>query len=238
MSNRTPDKMSIVFKHVVFLVCLGAFTRVPFACAELQRFSIMLDPAGDAQHPGRKLDDSLERGVTLQYAESLKKELESRYPTVRVVLTRWPGETVEELQNANFANRLHIDWYVNINFYQEKGVKPKLFFYCFSYGHDFFLPNQSALSFVPYECAYQENSKKSRMWATKVKNALQAGSYKNNFDIKKIMTFPFKPLIGIKAPAMGVEVGLKNKDDWRLLVQALADSMASVIEAAISGVNV
>lgn len=36
-------------------------------------YTIMLNPAGDARHTGRRIDDTFERSVTLQYVEKLKK---------------------------------------------------------------------------------------------------------------------------------------------------------------------
>ena len=38
-------------------------------------FTIMIDPAGDAKHTGRLIQDTLERGISLQCAEELKKNL-------------------------------------------------------------------------------------------------------------------------------------------------------------------
>ena len=37
----------------------------------------MIDPSGDAKHTGRVIQDTFERGITLQCAEALKKELNS-----------------------------------------------------------------------------------------------------------------------------------------------------------------
>jgi len=87
---------------------------------------IMLDPAGDAQYAGRRIDDSFERGLTLRCAEQLKQRLEQLFPQIHVVLTRLPGETVQPLQNANFANRLSVDLYLSIHFYHETATKPEL----------------------------------------------------------------------------------------------------------------
>ena len=80
------------------------------------RFSIMLDPAGDAKHTGRQIDDNLERGISLQFTEKLKQTLEKQHPEIHVVLSRFPGETIYHLQNANFANRLEVDFYLSIHF--------------------------------------------------------------------------------------------------------------------------
>ena len=41
-------------------------------------FTIMIDPAGDAKNTGRQIDDTLERAVTLQFAQKLKSEIENK----------------------------------------------------------------------------------------------------------------------------------------------------------------
>src|SRR3972149_4092399 len=77
-------------------------------------FTIMIDPAGDAKRAGRMLEDNFERGITLSCANCLKHDLEKKYTNVRVILSRFPGETLESMQNANFANRLQVDFYISI----------------------------------------------------------------------------------------------------------------------------
>src|SRR3990172_8684717 len=108
--------MSLI-KSILFIVSGLLSTNLLLArphVAQPRAFTIMLDPAGDAKNPGRKLDDSFERGITLQFSETLKQKLESLFPSIRVVLTRLPGETVQLLQNANFANRLDVNFYLSI----------------------------------------------------------------------------------------------------------------------------
>jgi N-acetylmuramoyl-L-alanine amidase len=229
-SSRVKFLRNFVSRDVSFYSSLILFFLCAFSTTTAHtKFSIMLDPAGDAQHTGRKLDDNFERGVTLQCADALKKVLESRYPTVRIVLTRFPGETVSYLQNANFANRLSVDLYININFYQEHAVKPQLYIYCFSYG-DEFLQKQADLCFCPFDRAYLSNHVITTAWANKIKHAFESGPYNTQFDIKGVFKVPFKPLLGLKAPAIAIEAGLKNKDDWQLYVLAVADSLAPIIE--------
>lgn len=193
------------------------------------RFSIMLDPAGDAQHTGRQIDDSLERGITLQFAEQLKKLLEEMYPQVRVILTRFPGETIHPLQNANFANRLDIDCYVSLHFYQETQTKPRLFVYRFSYGDDFVtkLPD---VSFCPYDQAHQINSGITKTWCSSITQVLTLDDHKQLFDFYGVVELPFKPLIGIKAPAFAFEAGLQDKNDGKRYLKAMALSLGSIIK--------
>src|SRR5579859_5868722 len=99
--------MSFIIFTFLLTMSSSAFCFWPFTQEQVKPFSIMLDPAGDAQITGRIIDDSYERGITLQLCEDIKKQLEADHPkNTRIVLTRFPGETIDPLQNANFANRL------------------------------------------------------------------------------------------------------------------------------------
>jgi len=192
-------------------------------------FTIMLDPAGDAQYAGRQIDDSLERGITLQFAEKLKYILESRYDGIRVVLTRVAGETLQHLQNANFANRFDVDFYLSIHFYQEKEVKPQMFLYTFSYNDDF-ITRRADLFFYPYDQAHLIKKDTTKIWADKMKQVFLQDEYKKIFDLQGFFRLPFKPLIAVKAPAIGLELGLRQKDDWVNYVDAFACSIGEIVK--------
>jgi len=191
-------------------------------------FTIMLDPAGDAQHAGRQINDCFERGITLQFVEKLKEELENRYDGIKVVLTRFAGETVQNLQNANFANRLDVDFYVSIHFYKESEVKPHLFLYSFSYNDDF-ITRKPGLFFCPYDQAHLINKDTTKLWANKLKSVFLQDEYKKLFDLQGVLRLPFKPLIGIKAPAVGIELGLKKKDGWKKYVNVFANAIEKIV---------
>jgi len=199
------------------------FTQVLFG------FSLMLDPAGDAKNSGRILNDNFERGITLQFTESLKKILETAIPDLRVILTRFPGESIEPLQNANFANRLNVDLYVSIHFYQEKETKPHLYIYYVSY-NDSFITKKYDLCLYPYDQAHRINGQKTHNLATTLKNGLSEKKYTRFYDLKGCFGLPFKPLIGIKAPAIAIEISLKKSTDWQACVQPIANSISKMIE--------
>ncbi len=220
---------TIMFNYLKTTFLLLFATMSCTALPSAHRFSIMLDPSGDAQHTGRQIDDSLERGITLQFAEALKKLVEELYPQVRVILTRFPGETIHPLQNANFANRLAIDCYVSIHFYQDTHTKPQLSIYRFSYGDDFVtkLPD---LSFCPFDQAHQINSATTKAWCNSIANVLTRDEHKQLFDFYGVVELPFKPLIGIKAPAFALEAGLQNKNDWNRYLMPLALSLGAIIK--------
>lgn len=191
----------------------------------------MIDPAGDAKHAGREIDDCFERGITLQCAEVVKKKCEKKYSNVRVVLTRFPGESLEPLQNASFANRLGIDCYISIHFYPETEPKPRLYLFYFMYHPtDIWQQPSDELILRPYDQAHLFSLQISKMWGYFMKFILEQDQYKKFFDIKGLFGIPFKPLIGVTSPALGIEIGLKYKNDWQKYVEPIVNSLEPIIK--------
>ncbi len=189
----------------------------------------MLDPAGDAKHTGRKIDNSFERGITLQCAQKLKAKLETYDPAIKVVLTRSAGEVVQPLQHANFANRMAVDLYVSMHCFQDMGIKPKLYIYHFCH-RDNFVNNVSDLAFYTYDHAYLFSHALNQAWAGIMYNTLQQEPYARLFDVSDVISFPYKPLIGIKVPALALELGLKTKTDWQNYIEPIAQGIKTIID--------
>ena len=193
-------------------------------------FSLMLDPSGDIKNTGRKIDDCFERGLTLQCAEKLKIILEERYPTIRVVLTRFAGETVAPFQNAHFANRLDVDLYISIHFYHEAATQPQssLYIYTFAYGNEGAL-SSSDTAFYSIDKAHWQRYSTTRSWAHSLFTHFQETTENKLFYCKGIHSLPFKPLMGIKAPAIGLELGLKDTSSWHDYVDIIAQGIGTLI---------
>lgn len=199
--------------------------------------TIMIDPAGDAILAGRIIGDSFERGITLQCAESLKHALETKLAgQVRVLLTRLPGETIDHLQNAAFANSLHVNLYLSLNFYEEDAAELPLNIYYFSYNPvgDFWRKPDTSLSWIGYNQAYTPLFKTNHAYAHLLKQSLELSASFSRFIVKQPHGIPCKPLVGILTPALACECGLKNKDDWKSLVPILAEALCDIISKSLS----
>lgn len=187
---------------------------------------IMLDPAGDAQNTGRTIDDSFERGLTLQYAQALKQALEAYYHDIKIVVTRELGETIEPLQQASVANRIGTGLFVHVSIYQQPAAVPTLNFYHFL-SHpttDFWKRAQSSLSFEPYHEAHRQHAILTQQLANTLYTILH-----NTKPLPAILVsplgLPYKPLLGITAPALAIEIGVNKKQDWQPLVAPVADAL-------------
>lgn len=186
-------------------------------------FTVMIDP-GDSS---RTIDGIHERNITLTLALGLQNQLELLIPNANVVLTRTSNETIRPLANANFANRLNVDLFISLHCFAETQTRPKLALYTFAYGEQ--APMQlSDLAFYTYDQAHLRAQRTTNQYAQLMEQGL--AGYAKQFDFNGWYKIPFKPLIGIKAPAIGVEIGLKNKQGWQNFVEPLAEAVVKIME--------
>ncbi|MFC1841773.1 N-acetylmuramoyl-L-alanine amidase [Candidatus Dependentiae bacterium] len=214
-------------KKIIYIFLFGLFFLF-FETKLCGTFTIMIDPAGDSQYAGRLLEDCLERGITSQFVQSLQKKLLQSIADIKVFFTRRPGEAIGHLQNANFSNRLDVDFYLSIHFYKEKEVKPRMYMYTFSYNDDF-VRAKPGLYFYPYDKAHIIHRTETKALANVAKEVFLSETHKKMFDFQGMISLPFKPLIGVKAPAIGVEIGLKKKDDWHDYVDVFVEVISNIV---------
>ena len=201
-----------------------------FFPASVFSFSLMLDPAGDAVHTGRCIDDSFERGLTLQYAQQLKTYLEKTVPALRVTITRNPGEVVADLQNAHFANRMNVDLFLSIHFFKETEVVPRCYVYTYAQADDTEMQKNNALSFWRYDKIHLYHADQTKQWAELFVQVLQQEQYNKNFSCHGYYRLPFKPLVGIKSSAIAIEIGLKHKDEWQQYIEKVGSALVGIIQ--------
>lgn len=195
----------------------------------LRPFTIMIDPSGDAKHTGRTIQDTFERGITLQFAELLKKELNKAIPHIRVVLTRVPGETIQPLQNASFANRLQVDFYLSIYFYEEEDIPTHITIYQYLTSQTDYWHNYNALSFYHINQAHLININATKVIGEKFVSILQDKEKNPTFLLQGFFAIPFKPLLGIKAPALALEAGISNNNNFKNLLQPLIACIQEIV---------
>lgn len=221
---------------LIYLVLLSLFCSCSadwFSSGHKSNTVIIINPAGDAAHAGRIIEDSFERGITLQIAEYLKLSLEERNPYVTVLLTRMPGEIIEPLYNAQYANRISPFVYISLHCYEEEKPVPQLYIYTFSLGNDFITPT-THLSLYTYDNAYLLHKKNSHDYAQRFYDHVSSDAYKRSCVVQKIISLPFAPLLGISAPAFALEIGLAKKKDWMMIKQPLILGIESIINSTIS----
>lgn len=185
----------------------------------------MLDPAGDQDSPGRLIKDQYERTITTKYAQAIKKELEKRTQKLLILFSRLPGQQIQQIEKAQCANQLKIDLYMRLQTYQTDKLKPQihLFFYKAESWHQ----PQNVL-FIPFEKAHCNNITKTDHLARHFKKSLSDKMLDRYYDIHDPIGIPCKPLKGIIAPALCIEIGLKDPDHWSDCVEPIVESLEKI----------
>lgn len=203
-------------------------------CQETQFLvNILLVPAGDARNQGRSLEHQFESSVTLSYVQSLKAAIEKKYPEVHVIISHKIGEVVRPYQIPTMANTLGVDLVLTINCYHEQGPKPEWYIYQFSYGEDF-ISKLYDLSWYAVDSAYLFSKNTTAVWAALLAHELSADSHRALFTVRGPYKLPVAPLLGIKVPALSMEISLKQDEDWASFVEPLAMSLAPIVRPLIT----
>lgn len=194
-------------------------------CSQLQAkpFLLMLDPSGDSNDTGRLIDGVFERSLALACAQELKQELENTIPALQVVLTREAGEALEPLQNAHFANRLDVDLFVRLQFFHEKTAQDTVALYYFSWGDECAI-RAGHTAFIRYDKAHLVNLNTTAAWAHHLEQAFMACC-----GCKGIFAMPCRPLIGITAPAICIEIGMSSKQNWHAQAKNIGKALTELI---------
>lgn len=188
----------------------------------------MIDPKGDAKHTGREIDDTFERGITVQCAQKLKTEITQQIPNVQVILTRVPGETVQELQNASFANRLGVDFYLSLAFYAEPTIPAHVTIFYYLEQETDSWHRYNSLQFYHASQAHLININLTKQFAKTFLQHFEQKTVNSAFVMRGVFGVPCKPLMGVKAPALYVEAGLGNKDDWKNLINPIMSCIQAI----------
>lgn len=210
--------MPIIYFFYALCVATSTFST--------SKFTLMLDPAGDAKHTGRTVHNTFERGVTLQCAEYIQKKIHTACPHVRVVLTRLPTENIQTLQNANFANRLDVDLYISIHIYEEKASTPCMYMYRFSY-HPMLTPTLSKDSLHTYDMAHLICNSTTQKWCQQF--ARYFNEHASFYTFLGPYAMPCAPLIGIQKPAYALDIGISTVDDWKRYSDIMVDALLMII---------
>jgi len=219
-------------KNLFLLSVISVVYVLPIHEKRYIQRTVILDPAGDAKRTGRRIGDSFERGLTLQCAEKIKMMVEERAPYIKVLITRLPGDIVYDLQNASLANRIDVDLFINLNFYYTQETKPTVRLYQFSYGNDF-ATHQQGLVCNTYDEAYKINKQSTDHISQLFYKTMSQPSYQSVCTVLGPYSLPIKPLIGIIAPSIAIEAGLKDKESWRGYCEPIVEAILRAFDEII-----
>lgn len=216
-------------KKLFFLSCFIPViiqARWPFDIFEPQRpFVLILEATGDAVTPGRTIFNNFENSVSYTLARQIKEQLDALYFRTKIMLNRTPTEILAPFQNAQFANKLNADLYLSIHCYQQNHGQPTITLYQYSYREPSVVKKDS-LGFYAYDQIYLCNESQTNNWAQELKKLL---TEQNLIDARGPYKLPFKPLMGINASALSIEIGVTADTNLEHIMQILSHAIQQFI---------
>jgi len=195
--------------------------------------TIMFAPFGNNSMQGRSLKSNFESSISHQFVHELAQELESNFPETHIQISHEKTDLLAPLQLAMMANRLPADLFVQFQFYHDHEATICLY-HCSYYNN--FLSKCWDLSWCHADQAYLINKKNSASWAKKMANVLSSSDYSKWFTVIGPHAIPLKPMIGIIAPALLIEIGLPNDDDWKQMIAPITESLKPIIHEIMSSI--
>lgn len=211
----------------LFLVL--SMSAFPFLCA--RQLIVVLDPAGDAAHAGRSIEDTYERSCTWQLAAEIKRLLK-RYEYIACYLSRAPGQILESLEPVQLANRLPADLFVRLQCYYTTRTENQCHFY-YLLRHpmtDWWrAPMNDDLQFISLETAHQGVLKLTKKYADSAASFLRRFSSETGFSVHMPVGIPCLNVQGLLMPACIIELGIAHAGDWHALAHPLARAIKEIL---------
>jgi len=228
---------SVLIKQILItpiltgLFVFNTYANAPFLDPSLkgEKKVIMINPAGHAGDPGRSLS-GFERAATFRFAQELQSAFERGYD-FRIVLTRVPGEKIVDFQNASFANRLNVDLFISVHLFKLDSVRPKVYVYQHVTDPvgDFANRSFPALKMVPVLQSHQVSIFKTKNIGQRLADTFSNSDNQRLFDFGGFYGIPLKPLCGVVAPAILIEVGVNQDDDWHVVLDAIVQGIGGAV---------
>ena len=80
--------------------------------------------------------------------------------------------------------------------------------------------------FIPIHQSHFMNIHKTQFYGKCIKDVLSMTPYQKRFDFYGVYGIPIKPLCGIIAPSIAIEIGICEENQWRVLVDPVVESLA------------
>lgn len=201
--------------------------------------TVMLNPAGDAQNTGKIIGDGFERNLTLQIAQEIENFFKYDGST-KIILSRSAGESLEPLQNISFANRLNIDFYLDINVAQnsledknqnfDNNKKIFIYYHIINPVEDRWPKKFDNLSLISIDQIYLKNISKTIDFADIFSKTLKNYTKKISVYSGGPIGVPLKSLLGLNCPAISCEILVNSKFDIKEFIEPICQAIKKITE--------
>ena len=193
-------------------------------------FSIVIDPSQN----NRTIGSEYEKNITLACAEAIRTYCYNNVLDITIEVTRERGETVEPLQIATFSNTVHPNLHIALHCVAKP--VPELWIYYNQWNYtDTHQKQSNTISLIPAHQTYLYTYNTSKHYARTVYKFLEAYAF-SEFTIitHKPIGCPCKPLFGLTAPSIVIELGIAHDAHLSLYTDMLTHLITNLTTAAES----
>ncbi len=175
-------------------------------------------------NPGVEIDELFSK-ETYECALTLKHELQKRFPSLHIILSRGMYEKTDQKQIASACNHLSPDLFISLHICKNFQPTVSVYSYLQNPTTDYWNTQKNPLTLIPTDKAHLAYTKISRSLTEQLIDQL-----KKQYPNASWYGIPFKPLRGIHAPAFALELSVARSNEWRSYVASLTKSLSSLIE--------
>lgn len=196
---------------------------------------VIIDPAGDSKITGRVFPDQYERNITMHCAECIKKILEeessiSKNP-LQIFITHTTGQIKKELEFQQFSNILEADFFIHISAVPKIACPPAIFLYRLNFSDQLAIQQKSSQLFIPFDEVHIQSSRASEQFGKNMYNYLNQEEFRRLYTIHNLLAVPCKPLIGVQAPGIMIELAVDSCATIDNLIPTLSLAIHQAIAA-------
>lgn len=190
---------------------------------------ILIHPYGHAGLQGRKLFHETESSVTKKIAEYLCNKLNEESPCI-AIQTKIKEKNFHPLQAASVSNRLNPALFISIHAFKTESIQPSITIYHLLIDPitDFSKRAFDNHTFTPLHSAHTQQIGLSQKIAKTLSESLHHEKYSKLLHIAGQFGIPFKPLVGIQAPAIAIEFGLGKDINLPPLLDPIISTLLSL----------
>lgn len=218
--------LSIVHKQYITLyIPLISFLLNPIIHAQR---TIILDPAGNTRTPSRMVMGVPESHMTLLLTNAMQELFKKQYPHITVIITRRPGQHVDEITKAQLANKTAPDLYIRLLLYESLDIIPKWYIY----QHTNYAITKKSLTdfaFYPYDQAFMMTYDKTQQLNVKLIQLLSIDTYLPLWRVIGPVILPIEGIQGIIAPTIICELGISAQHHWKNAIEPLTKAIAQLL---------
>jgi|GEM_PF-5039771 len=209
----------------ILILALTSIQSLPQTIHAQKNPLVLICPHGDAKISTMDQKKCCKPSQVHAFAQKLGTLLQKKY-NFRVALTHELTDTLAPWRITSLTNKVEADLFLNLHLYHQTSNKPHISIFYLTYNSLTEQKNRifPSCSFIPVRLAHLMCLQTTQHYAHLIHKTLEQPKYQKQLSIDAPLGIPLISLAGISIPALTIEVGINNQDQWEQLIKPLIKS--------------